>query len=195
VSGGYYSTFHQRQYEFSSEVYYKTMQNQIDYKNGANLVGNNNVEADLLFGKGRAYGWENYIRKKTGRLTGWVSYTLSKTERQITGINNGSWYPAAQDQTHSLSIVGIYQLNKKWTLSADFVYNTGNATTWPSGKYPVDGAPVYYYTSRNGYRLPNHRSDRPGHQNNGYPGLCERRYRFFSDEAAGGPGFFGYPAG
>lgn len=154
VSGGYYSTFHNRQYEFSSEVYYKTMQNQIDYKNGANLIGNNNVEADLLFGKGRAYGWENYIKKRTGRLTGWVSYTLSRTERQITGINNGSWYPATQDQTHSLSVVGIYKYNKKWTFSASFVYNTGNAVTFPSAKYPVDGAPVYYYTSRNGYRLP-----------------------------------------
>lgn len=154
VSGGYYSSFHHRMYEFSSEVYYKWMQNQIDYKNGANLVGNNNVEADLLFGKGRAYGWESYIHKKTGRLTGWVSYTLSRTERQINGINNGSWYPAVQDQTHSLSVVGIYQYNKKWTFSASFNYNTGNATTFPSSKYSVDGAPVYYYTTRNGNRLP-----------------------------------------
>jgi hypothetical protein len=154
ISGGYYSYFNDRMYEFSSEVYYKTMQNQIDYKNGVNLVGNNNVEAGLLFGKGRGYGWENYLRKTTGRLTGWISYTLSKTERQIPGINNGNWYPAPQDQTHSLSIVGVYKYNRKWTFSADFVYSTGNPTTWPSGKYPVDGAPVYYYAARNDYRLP-----------------------------------------
>jgi hypothetical protein len=154
VAAGYYSSFHNKGYEFSSEVYYKTMQNQIDYKNGADLVGNNNVEAQLLFGKGRGYGWENYIKKKTGRLTGWISYTLSRTERQITGINNGSWYPATQDQTHNFSIVGIYQASRKWTFSATWVYNTGNAVTWPSGKFPVDGAPVYYYASRNAYRLP-----------------------------------------
>ena len=154
VSAGYYRNFHNRQYEFSSEIYYKWMQNQIDYKDGANLIGNNNVEADLLFGKGRGYGWENYIKKKTGRLTGWISYTLSRTERQIAGINNGNWYSATQDQTHNISIVGIYKASKKWTLSGTWAYNTGNAVTWPSAKFPVDGAPVYYYSSRNGNRLP-----------------------------------------
>ncbi|OJW54322.1 MAG: collagen-binding protein [Sphingobacteriales bacterium 50-39] len=153
-SAGYYRNFHGRTYEFSSEVYYKSMQNQLDYKNNANLIGNNNVEADLLFGKGRAYGWESYFHKRAGRLTGWISYTLSRTERQISGINNGSWYPATQDQTHNVSIVGVYKYNRKWTFSASWVYNTGNAVTWPSGKFPVDGAPVYYYASRNGYRLP-----------------------------------------
>jgi hypothetical protein len=130
------------------------MQNQIDYRNGAQLIGNNNVESQLMFGKGRGYGWENYIKKKTGKLTGWISYTLSKTERQIVGINNGSWYNAPQDQTHNFSVVGIYQYNRKWTFSATWVYNTGNAVTWPSGKFPVDGVPVYYYSSRNAYRLP-----------------------------------------
>jgi hypothetical protein len=154
VSGGYYRNFHGRMYEFSSEVYYKTMQNQLDYKNNANLIGNNDVEDDLLFGKGRAYGWENYIHKKTGRLTGWISYTLSRTERQINGINSDRWYPATQDQTHNISVVGIYKYNRKWTFSASWVYNTGSAVSWPSGKFPVDGAPVYYYASRNGYRLP-----------------------------------------
>jgi hypothetical protein len=160
VAAGYCSIFHDRKYEFSSEVYYRTMQNQIDYKDGAELIGNNNVESQLLFGKGRAYGWENYFKKKTGRLTGWVSYTLSRTERKITGINNGSWYPASQDQTHNISLVGVHKFSKKWTFSGAWVYNTGNPVTWPSGKFPVDGVPVYYYTSRNGYRLPTyHRLD------------------------------------
>jgi hypothetical protein len=154
ISAGYYGNFQQRGYEFSSEIYYKTMQNQVDYKNGAELIGNNNVESELLFGKGRGYGWENYIKKKTGRLTGWISYTWSKTERQITGINNGGWYPAAQDQTHSFSIVGIYKASRKWTFSATWVYNTGNAVTYPSGKFGVDGVPVYYYSARNANRLP-----------------------------------------
>ena len=154
VAAGYYKNSRNRKYEFSTEVYYKTMQNQIDYKDGAELIGNNNVESQLLFGKGRAYGWENYIKKKSGRLTGWISYTLSRTDRQIAGINMGSWYPSSQDQTHNISIVGVYKYNKKWTFSSDWVYSTGTPVTWPSGKFPVDGVPVYDYTSRNGYRLP-----------------------------------------
>ena len=154
VSLGYYRNLKENAYELSAEIYYRYMQNQIDYRNGAQLIANTNVESQLVYGHGRAYGLELYARKKVGRLTGWISYTLSKTERQITGINNGSWYPATQDQTHNISVVGIYKYNKKWTFSASWVYNTGNAVTWPSAKFPVDGAPVYYYTSRNGYRLP-----------------------------------------
>jgi hypothetical protein len=152
VSLGYYRNLHENTYELSAELYYRYMQNQIDYKNGAQLIANTNVESQLLFGHGRAYGLELYARKKAGRLTGWISYTLSRTERQFTGINNDSWYPATQDRTHNLSVVGIYKLNKKWTLSSDFVYYTGNAVTWPSGKYEVEGQVAFLYTSRNGYR-------------------------------------------
>ena len=130
------------------------MQNQIDYKNGAQLVANINVESQLLYGKGRAYGWELFLKKKTGKFTGWVSYTLSRTELQIDGINNNSWYPAKQDITHDVSVVGIYKPNKKWTLSATWVFNTGNAVTFPNGKYDVNGQTVFYYTQRNGYRMP-----------------------------------------
>jgi hypothetical protein len=154
VSMGYYRTFHQTGIEFSSEIYYKVLQNQIDYKNGANLVGNENVEADLLFGMGRAYGWETYIKKKYGKLTGWVSYTLSKSERKIPGINNNTYYPASQDQTNHFSIVGMYQASKKWVLSAEFVYSTGTPVTYPDGKFSVDGSPVYTYGDRNSQRLP-----------------------------------------
>ena len=130
------------------------MQNQIDYKNGADLNANENVESALLFGNGRAYGLELFVKKKYGRLTGWVSYTLSRTERKIQGINNDGWYPATQDQTHNIAVVGIYQASKKWTLSSNFVYNTGNAVTFPSGKYTINGETVFYYTTRNGYRMP-----------------------------------------
>jgi hypothetical protein len=153
ISMGYYRTFHQNGIEFSSEIYYKTLQNQIDYKNGANLVGNENVEADLLFGTGRAYGWETYVKKKYGKLTGWVSYTLSKSERKINGINNNNYYPASQDQTNHLSVVGMYQASKKWVLSADFVYSTGTPVTYPNGKFAIDGSPVYAYGNRNSQRL------------------------------------------
>ncbi len=154
ISGGYYRNIGDNKFAFSAEVYYKYLQNQIDYKNGALLVANQLVESQLVFGKGRAYGLELYFKKKYGKLNGWISYTLSRTERKIDGVNNNSWYPATQDQTHNLSIVAIYQLNKKWTFSSDFVFNTGNAVTWPSGKYDVNGRTIFYYTERNGYRMP-----------------------------------------
>ena len=154
VSLGYYRNLKENNYELSAEVYYRFMQNQIDYKNGAQLIANTNVESQLVYGHGRAYGIELYARKKVGRLTGWISYTLSRTERQFSAVNNDSWYPATQDRTHDLSVVAIYKLNKKWTLSSDFVYYTGNATTWPSGKYQVDGQIAFVYTERNGYRMP-----------------------------------------
>lgn len=160
VSAGYYKNLNKNKYELSAEVYYKKMQNQIDYKSGAQLMANENVESQLVYGKGRAYGLELYMKKKYGDLTGWISYTLSRTERNIIGANNGSWYPAKQDQTHAISVVGIYKASKKWTLSADFVYNTGNAVSWPSGKYNVSGKTVFYYNERNGYRMPAyHRMD------------------------------------
>ncbi len=154
VSAGYFRNFQNNRYEFSAEVYYRDMQNQIDYKNGAQLIANTNVESQLIFGKGRSYGLELYMKKKAGKLNGWISYTLSRTERKFDGVNEDSWYPANQDRTHNLSVVGIYKLNKKWTLSADFVYYTGNAVTWPSGKYTVDGQVAFLYTERNGYRMP-----------------------------------------
>ena len=93
------------------------MQNQIDYKNGAQLRANANVESQLLFGRGRAYGLELFLKKKTGRFTGMDQLYLSKTEIQINGINQDDWYPAKQDQPNNLALVGIYQLSKKWTLS------------------------------------------------------------------------------
>lgn len=153
-SAGYYRNFLDNKYEFSVETYYKLMQNQIDYKNGAQLILSENVESELLFGHGRSYGTEFFLKRKYGKLTGWVGYTLSKTEFQIPGINNGSWYPATQDITNAVDVVAIYTLNEKWSFSAAFVYNTGYPVTFPSGKYDVNGNVLYYYTSRNGYRMP-----------------------------------------
>ena len=154
VSAGYYRNFRDNRYEFSVETYYRDMQHQIDYKNGAQLIANENVESQLIFGKGRSYGVEVFAKKKVGRLTGWISYTLSRTERKFEGVNADSWYPANQDRTHNLAVVGIYKLNRKWTLSGDFVYYTGNAVTWPSGKYVANGQVVFLYAERNGYRMP-----------------------------------------
>lgn len=154
VSVGYYRNFFDNVLEFSVETYYKTMQNQIDYRNGANTQGNDKIEGELLTGKGRAYGIEFLLKKKTGRFTGWVGYTLSRTERKIDGINDNNWYVARQDRTHDVSVVGIFDLTKRWSLSATWVYSTGNAVTFPSGKYFIDGQVEYLYTSRNGYRMP-----------------------------------------
>jgi hypothetical protein len=136
------------------------MQNQVDYKNGADINSAPDVESELLFGKGRAYGLELYLKKKTGKFTGWLSYTLSRTERQMDGISNNNWYAAKQDRTHDISIVGMYQLTTNWSLAANWVYYTGNAVTFPSGKYNISGKTIYYYTERNGYRMPAyHRMD------------------------------------
>lgn len=160
VSLGYFRNFRNNTYEFSTEVYYRHLQNQIDYKDGAELNFNENVEAELLFGEGRAYGIEFFFKKRVGRLNGWIGYTLARTEKKIAGINNGQYYPARQDRTHDISIVGIYDLSKKLTLSATWVYYTGNAVTFPSGKYEIEGRVYNYYTERNGYRMPDyHRLD------------------------------------
>jgi hypothetical protein len=161
VSLGYYRNFSGNKYELTVEGYYKDMKNQIDYRDGANVYTSNNaIETELLYGIGRSYGLEFLMKKRTGRLTGWISYTLSKTERKIDGINNNDWYNARQDRTHDIAIVASYELNKKWVLSANWVYYTGDAITFPAGKYQVDGKTVYYYTNRNGYRMPDyHRLD------------------------------------
>lgn len=142
-------------YELSIETYYKTLQHQLDYRNGADVFSSDPIETKLLFGKGRAYGMEWLLKKKTGRLTGWLAYTLSKTERKIAGINNSKWYNARQDRTHEIAVVGVYQLSARWSLSGTWVYYTGNAVTFPAGKYTLmNGRLAYYYTERNGYRMP-----------------------------------------
>jgi hypothetical protein len=154
VSAGWFRNFKDNTYEFSAEVYYKWLQNQIDYKDGAQLIGNADVESLLTYGTGRAYGLELFLKKKYGRFNGWVGYTLSRTELKFQAINNGNYYPARQDRTHDISVVGIYQLNKRWSFSSVFVYGTGNAVTYPTGKYNIGGLTTFSYSQRNGYRLP-----------------------------------------
>jgi hypothetical protein len=157
---GYFRNFSNNMYETSVEIYYKTLQNQIDYRNGANLILNNKVESQLVFGKGWGYGAEFLIRKKYGKLTGWISYTLSKTKRKFPDINDGNVFPAKQDRPNNIAIVGMYELNPKLTFSATWIFISGNVVTFPSGRYFVDGNLVPYYTERNGYRMPDyHRLD------------------------------------
>lgn len=157
---GYFRNFNQDKYELSAEIYFKKMQNQIEYRSGTDLRGNKNVEADLLFGEGRAYGIELFLKKRFGKLNGWIGYTLSRTERQFDDIDNGKWFFAKQDRTHDISLVGIYKAGSRWTLSSTFVYNTGNAVTFPSGKYQLNNQTYFYYSARNSDRMPDyHRLD------------------------------------
>ena len=159
-SVGYVNTFNQNMFEMSTELYYKNLQNQLDYVDGAEVNTLADVESALLYGVGRAYGFEWLLKKKEGLFTGWVSYTLSKTERKINGINQNNWYNAKQDRTHDIAVVGIYTINSKWSVSGVFVYNTGDAVTFPTGKYAYQGQTLYQYASRNANRMPdNHRLD------------------------------------
>nr|WP_294790733.1 TonB-dependent receptor [uncultured Mucilaginibacter sp.] len=153
-SVGYYRNQANNAYEFSAEAYYKHMNNLIDYRDGSQLIGNEDVESQLVYGQGRAYGLELFVKKKAGRLTGWIGYTLSKTERRFDAINSGQYFPATYDRTHDVSLVGIYKIRKRVTVSATFVYGTGNAITYPQGKYRIGGLTTFYYPLRNADRMP-----------------------------------------
>lgn len=163
---GYFQNFAENQYEASIEGYFKTMHNQVLFKEGTQITLTADIENQLVFGKGDSYGIELFVRKNTGRLTGWLSYTLSKTTQTFADLNFGKPFPFTYDRRHNLSVVGIFELNKKWSFSADFVFNTGSAYTLATGRVPVfgDGSlydGIYYdFTSRNNYRLGNyHRLD------------------------------------
>jgi hypothetical protein len=160
ISLGFSKTLKENTFELNTEIYYKKMQHQIDFRDGADINTVPDIESELLFGQGRAYGIELLLKKKTGRFSGWIGYTLSRTERQINGINEGAWYASKQDKTHDLSLVTIYELTPKWTLSGTFIYATGNAVTFPTGKYQLNGMQIYQYGKRNADRTPaTHRFD------------------------------------
>jgi hypothetical protein len=160
VAVGYYQNLKDNMYALSTEVYYKWMQNQIDYRNGAQTVLNDLVEGELIYGSGKAYGVEFQLQKKKGKLTGWISYTLSRSLRNFDEINNGEDFSARQDRIHDIAVVVMYKLNEKIALSSSWVYYTGDATTFPSGKYEIDGDIVPFYSERNAYRMPDyHRLD------------------------------------
>lgn len=162
VTLGYFRNFKDNMFETSAEVYYKNLQNQLDYVDNANLLLNKYLEADLIQGKGRAYGLEVYVKKAKGKLNGWVSYTLSKTERKVRGISNEDWFLSKYDRTHNINTVLIYDLSKRWSFSANFVYQTGTPATFPTAKVEVQGYVIPYNTDnkRNNYRnTPYHRAD------------------------------------
>ena len=156
VALGYFRNFEHNAVEASVEVFGKQMTNQIDFIDGANLLLNQDLEGSLLYGRGRAYGAEFYVRKNTGRLSGWVSYTLSHSERQVDAINHNAWYDTKYDKRHVLAVVGIYTLSPRWSLSSTFNYSTGVAATVPDSRYVVGGLVVPNVSGgeRNNYRVP-----------------------------------------
>lgn len=160
VALGYFRNFKNDAIETSVEAYYKDMKNVIDYKDGAELFLNEDLETELLEGDGYSYGLELLVKKQQGKFTGWVSYTLARTMRQIEGINDGDAYPSSYDRTHDFSIILNYELNKYWNISANWLFATGNATSYPVSKYTVQGNTMYVYADRNSYRIPSyHRMD------------------------------------
>jgi hypothetical protein len=159
---GYFRNFFDNKYETSVEVYYKDLKNQIEYRDGSipgNSV-NDNTDKDFVFGTGKAYGVEFFLKKRLGKFNGWLGYTLSYTKRTFPDLNRGKEFFAKYDRRHDASVVLSYDLSNKWTFSVIWVYGTGNAITIPTSYYVIDGNITYDYSERNAYRMPPyHRMD------------------------------------
>ena len=158
VALGYFRNFNN--YSLEVETFYKEVKNRLDYVDDADLIENDAVEQILLKSEARAYGLEVLFKKNTGKLQGWAAYTLSKSEQRTpgrtaieSGINNGEWYNSAWDKTHDISITGQYELSKKWSFGANFIFQTGIPTTYPEGQYEYNGVVVPVYEARNSSRL------------------------------------------
>lgn len=153
---GYFRNFKDNMWETSVEVYYKDLKNQIDYPE--DYVGQQaaDVETSFVFGKGRAYGAEFFVKKAKGRLNGWVGYTLSRTLRQFPDINKGKEYPSTYDRIHDVVVVANYQISKKWDFNSNFVFGTGNTFTPLKSLFFIDQKLNIDYGDRNSLRLPNY---------------------------------------
>jgi hypothetical protein len=166
VSLGYYTGVEKWKTLVSTEVYYKRMQNSVEYKEGAMLLLNNNFEQELVRGHGEAYGLELFINKTQGRFTGWIGYTLSYSKRQFDSLNKGKTFYSKYDRRHDVSLVAMYDLTKRFSVSAVWVLSTGSPFTARIGQYilPNPGyngvITVPVYSDRNAYRLStSHRLD------------------------------------
>lgn len=158
---GYFRNFKDKIYSMEVEVYYKNVDNRIDYIDGSNLVGQNTIETEILNGESRSYGLELLLRKNEGKFTGWIAYTLSKAEQRTPGgnagglgINDGDWYNTPFDRTHDVSVSGAYRLNEKWSFGTNLVFQTGRPVTYPNGQYEYEGLSIASYSDRNSDRLP-----------------------------------------
>ncbi|AKD04698.1 TonB-dependent receptor [Pontibacter korlensis] len=158
---GYFKRIKENQYEGSVEVYYKELENQLEYREGfAPGPSNRDLEYEFVTGSGKSYGVELFIRKNYGNLQGWLGYTLSRTTRNFQDLNRGKTFPARYDRRHDLSLVASYKYNDRWILAGSFVYGTGEATTMPVRRYFLEGSVNYQYGDRNSFRMqPTHRLD------------------------------------
>lgn len=163
---GYFNNFFANTVEFSAEVYFKKMNNILDYKNGAQILLNDQLELELINTDGYAYGMEFYLSKKVGRLSGWLSYTYSRSMRYSSSlyeseqINGNDKFPSNFDKPHNFVAIANYHLTKRWRVSGNFSYSTGRPVTLPEIKYLYDQYQLVHYSDRNKYRLPDyHRFD------------------------------------
>jgi len=160
---GYFKNFNNNNYSLEVESFYKIVKNRIDYIDGADLIANNAIEQIILNGEAKAYGLELLFKKNEGRFKGWLAYTLSKSEQQTKGrtsteigINNGNWYSTPYDKTHDISLISSYELNNKLKFNANFLFQTGQPTTFPNGQYNYNNIIIPSYNDRNSDRLPNY---------------------------------------
>ena len=163
---GFYRNFKANTIEASLEVYYKQLDNYLDYKSGAELVLNHHIETDVISTKGKAYGIELLLKKLSGQLNGWFSYTYSRTflkqDDPLAGetINKGKYYPASFDKPHNLNFITNYRFSHRYSLSLNVVYSTGRPITLPLAVFNLGGSPGLYYSQRNEFRIPDYfRSD------------------------------------
>lgn len=155
LSTGYFRNFKENTFETSVELYYKYLNNQVDFLNGVlDNFDNTKIENNILQGSGMAFGAEFYAKKTIGKTSGWISYTISKTLRRFHEINNGDYFSAKYDRVHDFSVTLNHKLSKKWEISGVFVYATGNAMTLPAGRYIIQGNVANHYTSVNSFRMP-----------------------------------------
>lgn len=166
VSLGLYKNLKSNTIETSVEVYYKRLNDYLDYRSGANLVLNHHIETDVISTRGKAYGVELLLRKNTGKANGWISYTYSRTflkqDDPTLGqpVNNGNYYPANYDKPHSFNFIGNYRFSHRISASLNITYSTGRPITVPIGKYYYAGSERVLYSDRNAYRIPDYfRSD------------------------------------
>ncbi len=162
ISLGLVHLYTKRDIESSIELYYKRLDNLLDYKSGAILLMNEHLETDIIQGRGKAYGAEFMVKKQSGSLTGWISYTYSRvllktdSEFEEERINNGQFFPASYDKPHDLKIVANARLSRRFNVTANYTYNTGRPITYPVAFFTFNNASHIYYSNRNEFRIPDY---------------------------------------
>lgn len=157
---GYFRNFYNNTFEFSAEAYYKKAQDVTEFADNAQIFFNKHLSTEFRQGEADSYGLELYLNKTKGRLQGFASYTWSKAEIKAPDVNNNEVFPANHDRRHNVNLALVYELSDRWSLGTNFTYATGRPITLPTGKYELDNYQVDYFSSRNGYRLPDfHRLD------------------------------------